>query len=128
MPYEIQFEDLGRGALVTLAGSITGEDLIAANETMYSQDREHLLRYQIWDHTALERLDLSEKELRLLAMQDRDAAAESPDQFVALVGSRKMLKEIEKVYSVFSEAWSGFESAHFRTVPDARRWIAKVVG
>lgn len=128
MPYEIQFEDLGRGVLVTLVGSITGEELIAANEAMYSQDRDHRLRYQIWDHTSLERLDLSEKELRFLAMQDREAAAESPDQIVALVGSRKMLKEIEKVYSVFSEAWSGFESGRFRTVPDARRWVAKVVG
>jgi len=127
MPYEIQFEEFGRGVLVTLAGAISGEELIEANEAVYSQDGEGRLRYQIWDHTALESLELSESQLRFLSMQDREAAAKSPDQVVALVGSRKMLKEIEKIYSVFSEAWSGFESGRFGSVADARRWIVKMI-
>jgi hypothetical protein len=127
MPYEIQFEEFGRGVLVTLDGSISGDELIAANEAMYSQDHDGRLRYQIWDHTGVEHLELSESQLRHLSMQDREAAEKSPGQVVALVGSRKMLKEIEKIYSVFSEAWSGFESARFGTIPDARRWIEKVV-
>ena len=64
-------------------------------------------------------------DIEIWKLQQTTVEQDNERQVVALVGSRKMLKEVEKNYSIFSEAWSGFESGRFRTIADARRWIEK---
>lgn len=124
MPYEMCFEDGGRGVLVSWVGVVPGRRLIEANEEMYNRDPDRKLRYQIWDFTAADHMEVSNDELRTLAFQDAQAHKIYPHHVVALVGSSEFLAAADKLYAIYADVWGGLPSETFRDVEEARRWIA----
>ena len=126
MAYNIIVEKDGSGVVVTCKGSVSGEEVMAANDAMYAGDQRGLLRYQIWDCSDADRFDVSEEQVRAIALQDQRAAERNPNQVVALVGTPTFFIGADRRYAIYSDVWGGFESKTFRTMAEARAWVASV--
>ena len=124
MPYELRYENDGRGLVVVFTGGIISDEVITAVVDMYSRDDVDLLRYSVWDFSRIERLDLTEEKLRRIGMMDKQAAAAIPHQKVALVGTDEIFQGSDRRYAIYAEVWAGFEVGVFADVEATRRWLA----
>ena len=127
MTYSIDYEHDTKGVLITITGPITGSDVYKINAEMYASKELPCQRYQIWDCTQSESINITPDEIRGIAFQDRDAAEKNPEQVVALVGSKHYWHGIDRVYRVYADVWTGFESQTFGTVEEARKWIQQKI-
>jgi hypothetical protein len=126
MPGEISYENQGAGVVITWTGPISGDEVKEINKQIYAKERLDKLRYQIWDFTKADRLDISTQDVRDFAMQDRTAAQTNPDQIAAIVGSAEFFKGYDQIFHIYEDVWAGFESRTFSTVAEAREWVASV--
>ncbi len=124
MAYQINFENQGRGVVLQFTGAVTGAEIIEAAGRMYRADEHNLLRYQIVDLTAAASLQISEDQLRQIALLDKQAAGKNPDQVVALVGNEAIFAGSDRRYAVYAEVWAGFETEFFATLDEVRAWLA----
>ena len=122
----LSFENEGRGVLLEHTGSLTGEELLQAVKSMYEQYGNHRLCYQISNYSNAEALDITEAQLRSVAMLDKRAAADNPNQIVAVVGRPDFFQGAEKRYAIYADVWAGFETRSFASVAEARAWIETV--
>ena len=128
MPAKIQRENDGEGVLLRMSGLVSGREIIDLNREIYARDPQKKLRYQIWDFTEANRMEVSPEELHIITLDDKEEAAKNPDQLVALVGSPRQLNGVDVSYQVFSQTWigDGFQSASFRSLDEARQWIERL--
>ena len=123
MSYEIVFEDGGHGVVITFAGSVSGKEILAANVEMYGGDKQNLLHYQIWDFSEADSIGMDEESIRDAALQDRQAAADNPDQIIAIIGTEDFFAGIDKRFAIYTEVWSGFSTRTFLVMSEARKWV-----
>ncbi len=126
MSFEIAFENQGRGVVVTWKGRVTGKEMLCANEAMYAQDPNRILKYQIWDYSNVDSIEASTDELRDLAFQDYAVSSLNPGQIEATVVTHQVWAEIDQLYETYSSFWRGFKSKVFLSISEARSWIAEV--
>ncbi|MFO8024396.1 hypothetical protein [Thiohalophilus sp.] len=129
MPGTIQMENNHQGVLLKMSGLVSGREIIDLNREIYARDPEEKLRYQIWDFTGANRMEVSPEELHIITLEDKEEAARNPNQLVALVGSPRQLNGVDVTYQVFSQTWigDGFQSESFRNLHEARQWIEHVL-
>lgn len=127
MPSEITHEEHGRGVIITLTGVVSGDDIRQANRHIYAEERLGKLRYQIWDLTEAEDVDLSSDDLRSFAVQDMAATQTNPDQIGAIVGNPEVLQGLDRIYHVYGDVWAGLRSQTFPTMAAAREWVTSTM-
>jgi len=128
MPFRIEYEEGGTGILVTWTGTVTAEEIRELNRIIYANDSPGRIRYQIWDFTKADRHNLTVRDLREFAMQDKAGAQRHPDQIGVFVGSRDFFSGYDQIFHIYEEVWSGLKSRTFATVDDARKWISEAAG
>ena len=128
MAHDVTVENYGTGVVVALSGVITGDDLIKTNQHIYAIDPHKILRYQIWDFTQVEILDITTEAIQKLVWQDMQEAHANSNQSVAIIGSKATLQGIDSIYRYLSDCWvrTGFQSKSFSNMDDARHWIASL--
>ena len=127
LPYEITFEDAGRGAVTRFTGLATGTELIASAELVYRQDEHHRLRYQIADFTGASSLEINAAQLRTLAFIDQRASQHYPGLTIAIVGTRKLFRGAESRYGIHADIEPGIEIRQLESIALARAWVESVV-
>jgi len=125
MSHEVNIENQGAGVVVTLFGAITGNELTRINQHIYDKDRDKKLRYQIWDFTNVDALEMKTADIEKLVLQDMEEANINSNQSVALIGSARTLNGIDSIYHYISDSCirNGFPSKTFSNMDDARNWI-----
>ena len=126
MNFEIAFENQGRGVVIAWKGRVTGKELLCANEAMYAQDPNNILKYQIWDYSNADSIEVTADELRDLAFQDFAVSSHNPGQIEATVVTHQLWAEIDHLYENYTKIWTGFKSKVFLSISDARKWVAEV--
>jgi hypothetical protein len=111
---------------VTWTGVAAGDEIKKANGSIYAEGLLDRLRYQIWDFTQATCLDISHRDVRALALQDRKASETNPNQVVALVGSREFFIGYDAILHIYEQEWSGFKSKTFSSMAEARQWVSSL--
>ncbi len=126
MSHEVNIENQGAGVVVTLSGVITGSELTGINEHIYKTDPDKRLRYQIWDFTNVDILEMKTEDIEKLVLQDMEEAISNSNQHVAIIGSSQTLRGVDNLYHYISDCWvkTGFQSKSFSNMDDARIWIS----
>ena len=127
MPSKISYEKGAAGVVISWTGCVSGNEIKRVNETIYAKERLEKLRYQIWDFTQADRLDISSHQVYEFAMQDRIAAQTNPDQIAAIVGSETFFSGYDRIFHIYGEVWSGFKSKTFSTMAEAWEWISSMI-
>ena len=125
MSHEVNIENQGAGVVVSLSGVITGRELTSINEHIYEADPNKKLRYQVWDFSDVEILEMKTEDIEKLVLQDMEEAISNSNQHVAIIGSSRTLRGVDNLYHYISDCWvkTGFQSKSFDNMDDARSWI-----
>jgi hypothetical protein len=123
MPHHLGYESNDLGVLITLSGLIKADEISELNEELMSDELFRQWHYQIWDFSDVERLELTESDLRRFAMQDARASRINPNQKVALIRRRNPSSSgLDTIYHIFGDVWGGYESRTFSDYDTARKW------
>ncbi len=123
MPYSTRWE--ARGVVWKFEGRVTGMELLAANHAIYGDPRFDQMAYQIVDLTEVERFDVTEEDMIVIAANDRAAALSRADVKVAIATRNEIVRQLSALYDAAS-ATSPWEQQVFETVADARAWVNEV--
>ncbi len=127
MSFEIAFENQGRGVVITWKGRVTGKEMQCANEAIYAQDPNSILKYRIWDYSNADSIEASADELREIAFQDYAVSSFSPGQISAIVVTPQLWVDMDHLYKTYANIWTGIKLKAFLSILDARKWVAEVI-
>jgi len=122
MPYATTWEE--SGVLWTFRGKVTGDEILRANQEIYSDPRFHRLTYQIVDLTAVERFDVTEDDMAMVAVQDRAAARSKPSVRVAVAAADEIIKDLSAFYDAVMVG-SPWHQRIFDSMTEARDWLTQ---
>lgn len=124
MPIECTYTENGEGARPVAAAALTGGEILATLREIYSKSRLPGLRYQIWDLTRVEQMDMTTEEVHEMAELDRRAAAVNPNMYVAVAASQSLPFGLARMW----EAYVVEDPLHTHvcsTTDEAEAWIAQ---
>ena len=116
-------EDDRNGFILSFNGEVPGDLVVECNKELIEHPSYEARTYQIWDFSKVNLLDLSNSQIKTLAMQDSYAAKRNPNMLVALVGSRNTLHGTDRLYGMYAEVWNSFTHNTFPTMEEAYNWI-----
>jgi hypothetical protein len=122
MPYATTWEE--SGVLWTFRGQVTGEEILRANQEIYRDPRFHGLTYQIVDLTAVERFDVTEDDMAMIAVQDRAAARSRPSVRGAVAAADEIIKDLSAFYDAVMVG-SPWHQRVFDSLGEAREWLTE---
>ena len=106
----------------TFRGTVTGDEILKANQEIYRDPRAYRLTYQIVDLTAVERFDVTEDHMALIAVQDRAAARSQPGVRVAVAAADEIIKDLSAFYDAVMVG-SPWHQRIFDSIHEAREWL-----
>ena len=124
---DIVYENQEEGVVIIWGGSISGEGLKMVNAQIYKEGGSEKLRYQIWDFTKAEDLEITDHDLRTLAIQDNIASETNPKQIIAIVGSIELFRGYDRLFHIYEGVWSDYKSKTFPSMVEARKWISRTM-
>jgi hypothetical protein len=128
MPLEIRDLDEERGNLITGSGTVTSEEYLAALKAHLAQakDKFQKYRYSLSDYTAVTKVEISSKDVELIAQLSKDAAVLNPDAVVAVVAPRDAAYGMARMWQILSDE-AQWDIRVFRSTDDAKEWIVERV-
>lgn len=122
MPVTIEFEYDGLGAVIVASGDLRGDEFYQANKVLYEPDILAKLRYQIVDLSAVESVVSDWDKIKRLADSDKEAAAKTDGQKLAIIANKSVLKGLAQIYQRHATD-DKLETRVFSNMRSARRWI-----
>lgn len=128
MPISTTFTPDGTGLLRTVQGSTTGAELLAVDAALLS-DGEAVarLRFALLDLGDTAELRATAEEARAIAKQDAMLAKLNPQLCVAIIAPLDVQFGMSRMWEVFAEGTTGWQTAVFRDRPSAVRWLRERV-
>jgi hypothetical protein len=123
MPIEIMYFDGGKGVLWKASGTLTGEDLMAANKEMFSRDLiAEPYHYGLFDSTAVTEVKISADTMRDNAAQDLSEARRMPKFVYAIYAHSDVTFGLGRMWEALVGE-SGWATHTFRRRSDAVEWL-----
>ena len=124
MPHEIRTESNATGVVISFTGVVPGEEVVALNIRLISEQAYSQCRYQVWDFSNVTRLDLTVDDLRNISVQDITGSAINPTLRTAIVGQPDLFANRDKIFLIFEEVWTAFRPKFFTDFETAREWAS----
>ncbi|HVT03068.1 MAG TPA: hypothetical protein VHL58_06780 [Thermoanaerobaculia bacterium] len=105
----------------TFSGVVTGEELLGSNQEIYGDERFDEMTYQIVDLTRVERFDVTQDDMEVMASNDKAAALSNPFVKVAIAARDETIKQLSSYYEAHSSE-SPWKQQIFDTLSDAQAW------
>jgi hypothetical protein len=125
MPHAISIEEQPPGVVITLTGLIHGSEIHALNEELMATEAFARWRYQIWDFSQIEGIDINADQIRDFAMQDARAIKLNPDQRVAIIPRPSPNSGLDRVFHIMEGVWGGYPSKTCFNLEAARAWASQ---
>jgi hypothetical protein len=122
MPYATTWEE--SGVVWTFRGKVTGDEILRSNQEIYGDPRFQGLTYQIVDLTAVERFDVTEDDMAMVALLDRAATPSKPGVRVAIAAADEMIKDLSAFYDAVMVG-SSWHQRIFDSISEARAWLTQ---
>ena len=123
MSIRLIYVDGGEGVEWVGTGVVTGRQLKAAKEEIYSEPVLSRLKHQLVDLTDAERFDISNSDIMTLAEQDSRAARLNPGIILAVVARRDLEYGLARIWEAYIDVDEGvIETRVFRDRASAEIW------
>ena len=126
MPIELEHLDDGRGVLWQFRGTVTGQDMIDTNDTVFSEEPTDRLLYLLVDTSTADQIEVSVDEIAKIALQDKMAADKYHNLVIAAVASEQSIFGLARMWEARSED-ARLHTQVFRTVPEAQAWLRSLI-
>lgn len=120
MPYSTTWEP--RGVMWTFWGVVTGEELFRSNGEVYGDPRFDDITYELVDLTGVDRFDVTEEDMLVMAASDRAASRSNANVRIAVAANDPSIRAMSERYSE-AAVRSPWQQRVFTSVEDARNWL-----
>jgi len=122
MPHKLINEPDGLGVIIYFTGIIEAEEINNLHTQLKSDELFLQSRYQIWDFSNAEKLNISIEHLRHFAQQDAIAAKQNPNLKIAIIPRKSTHKGLDRTFHILEGVWGAYESKTFWDVNTAKEW------
>lgn len=122
MTIKINHIDDGVGIEIIATGCVTGDEIIAAHQEIYSPGNLKKQRYQIIDRTDCKEYQVSSEDIKKIAEIDKAASNTNPDIIIVIIASTDLQFGVSRMWQVYVED-STFETEIFRDRITAENWL-----
>lgn len=122
MSHKLNKESDGIGIVITLSGIVEADEVDKLQAQINSDESFPKLRYQIWDFSKAEEINISIDQLQNIAMQTAVASTENPKLRIAIIPRKSSQNVLGTTFHTFEKVWGSYESKSFRDIDAARNW------
>jgi hypothetical protein len=122
MPNKLSKESDGPGIVVTLSGIIEADEVDKLQAQIHSDESFPQLRYQIWDFSRAEEINISIDQIQHFATQTAMASSKNPKIRIAIIPRKDSHNVLGKTFHSFEKAWGADKSKSFGDIDTAREW------
>lgn len=125
MPNKLSKEADGLGIVVTFSGVVEADEADKLQKQINSDDAFPQLRYQIWDFSKAEDINISIDEIQHFATQTAIASSKNPKLRIAIIPRKTSHNILGKTFHSFENLWGTNESKSFGDIDTAREWCQR---
>jgi len=122
MSHKLMKESDGPGIVVTLSGIVEADEIDKLQQQINSDEAFPLLRYQIWDFSRAEDINISIEQIENIAMQIAVASSKNSKLRIAIIPRKTSHNILGKTFHTFEKVWGSYESKSFSDIDAARAW------
>ena len=122
MPGKLTKEANGTGIVVTFSGIVEADDVDKLQSKIHTDESFPQLRYQIWDFSKAEEINISIDQIQHFATQTAIASTENPKLRIAIIPRKTSHNILGKTFHTFENLWGTNESKSFGDIDTAREW------
>ena len=122
MSHKLKKESDDAGIVITFSGRVEADDVDSIQEQINSSEGFPQLRYQIWDFSKAEDINISIDQIQHFATQTAMASSENPKLRIAIIPRKTSHNILGKTFHTFEKAWGANESKSFLDIDTAREW------
>lgn len=121
MSYELDWEQ--NGIYWKYYGKVTGDEVVEASTSIYSDPRFDTLKYKLVDFLDIVNMDIEKEHIALIAYQHRSAQRSNPYIKNAIVVSPEGGGLANKFASFFKDSY--WEVKVFHDIEEANQWVGR---
>jgi hypothetical protein len=125
MPHKLSREANGLGIVIAFSGIIEADEVDKLQGQINSDELFSQLRYQIWEFSKAEEINISIDQIQHFAMQTAVSSSENPKMRIAIIPRKTSHNILGKTFHTFENLWGANESKSFGDVDTAREWCKK---
>ncbi len=125
MPSKLSKEADGIGIVVTFSGIVEADEVDKLQSKIHADESYPQLRYQIWDFSRAEEINISIDQIQHFATQTAIASTENPKLRIAIIPRKTSHNILGKTFHTFENLWGTNESKSFGDIDTAREWCMK---
>jgi hypothetical protein len=125
MPNKLSKEADGLGIVVTFSGVVEADEADKLQKQINSDEAFPKLRYQIWDFSKAEDINISIDEIQHFATQTAIASSQNPKLRIAIIPRKTSHNILGKTFHSFENLWGTNESKSFGDIDTAREWCQR---
>ena len=124
MPIQIRDLDGGLGNIITGKGDVEEQELFEALRKHLTQDKDKFKKYKysLSDYSALQKFNISTKNIEQIANYCKISSEVNHDAVVAVVAGRDLIYGLARMWERLVDG-TGWEIKIFRNRKDAEVWI-----
>jgi hypothetical protein len=122
MTLKINYLENGKGIEIIASGTVTGSEIIARHDEIYSPKNLARQRYQIIDRTQCKEYIVSFAEVQIIAEIDKKASKTNPEIIIVIVAPTDLQFGMSRVWQAYVEE-SRFLTKVFRERTSAEGWL-----
>lgn len=122
MPHKLSIELDGPGIAITFSGIVKANEIRELQKKIESNELFPQWRYQIWDFSSAEKVNILFDQLRQFVLEERVAASINPKQRLAIIPRKSTHVCLDRMYNILERVWGVWESKTFWDADTARAW------
>ncbi|TBW29194.1 hypothetical protein [Gramella sp. KN1008] len=124
MPYKTTWE--ANGIVWRFYGDVTAEEIEAANDEFYRDERSDISTYQIIDVLEVNDVEWTDMDIKEMAAQDKGASLLLNRIYVAYISNKEAVTHVLEKYIEISQMLnSSWKFKGFTDMESARDWLKK---
>lgn len=126
MSHKLSRESEGLGMVITFSGIVEADEVDKLQAQINSDESFPVLRYQIWDFSKAEDINISIDQIQHFAMEAAVSSGKNPKLRIAIIPRRTSHNILGKTFHTFEKVWGSNESQSFGDVDTAREWCQRI--
>lgn len=122
MSHKLKKETEGLGIIITLSGIIEADEVDKLQDQINSDESFSKLRYQIWDFSRAEEINITFDQIQSIAMKAAVASGRNPKLRIAIIPRKTSHNVLGETFHTFEKVWGSGESKSFRDIKTAKEW------
>ena len=122
MPNKLSKESGGPGIIIHFSGIVEADEAEKLQKHIHADKSFPQLRYQIWDFSKAEEINISIDQIQHFATQAAIASDKNPQMRIAIIPRKTSHNILGKTFHTFEKVWGAYESKSFRDIDAARAW------